>query len=57
MFNKLYIKKHFNLELLEIFTDPKELEVYISKIQLGGTVLLFMSSGNFGGLSLKKVLN
>lgn len=53
--NVIYIKKSFNIKNMKVFTIPEELEQQIKTISLNNTVLLFMSSGNFGGINLKQL--
>ena len=46
------IAKAFNRNDLIIYTNPKEFEEYLYKLNLKNAVLLLMSSGNYGGLDL-----
>lgn len=46
------IAKSFNRNDLIIYTNPKEFEEYLYKLNLKNAVLLLMSSGNYGGLDL-----
>lgn len=46
------IAKAFNRADIEVFTDPGDLENYLQHTSLKDTVLLMMSSGNYGGLDL-----
>lgn len=48
------IAKAFNKKGLVIYTDPKEFEDYLYQQDLKNSVLLLMSSGNYGGLDLDK---
>lgn len=50
--NTLTIKKAFNREDAMYFTDINSLQLYISEIGHKEKNLLFMSSGNFGGINL-----
>ncbi len=47
------IGRAFNRKDLVIFTEPRKLEEYLHNIQFENKVLLFMSSGNYGGLDLE----
>lgn len=47
------IAKSFNRNDLIIYTNPKEFEEYLYKLNLKNAVLLLMSSGNYGGLDLE----
>ena len=47
------IGQAFNREDLVIFTEPERLREYLDSIEFENTVLLFMSSGNYGGLDLE----
>ncbi|NNK10353.1 MAG: peptidoglycan synthetase [Flavobacteriaceae bacterium] len=46
------IRKAFQNEKLEVFTDPGEFEQYLYQQEVKNTVFLLMSSGNYGGLDL-----
>lgn len=46
------IAKSLNRNDLIIYTNPKEFEEYLYKLNLKNAVLLLMSSGNYGGLDL-----
>ncbi|MBT8281075.1 MAG: peptidoglycan synthetase [Muriicola sp.] len=46
------IRKAFQNEKLEVFTDPGEFEQYLYQQEVKNTVFLLMSSGNYGGLNL-----
>jgi len=48
----LTIKKAFNRQDLFYFNDIDALQLYIEKLDHHGKNLLFMSSGNFGGMNL-----
>lgn len=45
----------FNRESLSVFTEPASLESYLKEKDLNNTVLLLMSSGNYGGLPLESL--
>ena len=47
------IAKSFNRNDLIIYTNPKEFEDYLYQLNLQNSVLLLMSSGNYGGLDLE----
>lgn len=47
------IAKAFNRNDLIIYTHPQEFEAYLYKLNLKNSVLLLMSSGNYGGLDLE----
>ena len=47
------IGEAFNREDMVIFTEPDRLREYLHNIQFENTVMLFMSSGNYGGLDLE----
>jgi len=49
------IVKEFNRPDLQVYTEPKKLHEYLYNIDLNNTVLLLMSSGNYGGLDLNKI--
>ena len=51
------IKEAFNRKDLKVFTDPKVFSDYLFAQNLDNTVLLLMSSGNYGGLDFKKLCN
>ena len=42
---------------LQIFTDPEKFQNYLEAKNLENSVLLLMSSGNYGGLDLGKIVN
>lgn len=48
----LTIKKAFNRDDIIYFNDAQSLEAYISQLDPQGKNVLFMSSGNFGGINL-----
>lgn len=50
------IAKSFNRNDLIIYTNPKEFEEYLYKLNLKNAVLLLMSSGNYGGLGLNVLI-
>ena len=47
----------FQREDLIIYTDPAAFRQYLFSQNLQNTVLLLMSSGNYGGLDLEEVKN
>ncbi len=47
----------FQKENLKVFTDPGEFKYYIEGLNFENSVLLFMSSGNYGGLDLNEIGN
>ena len=49
------IKEAFDLPSLEVYTNPEDLSKMLYQLSLSNTALLFMSSGNFGGLDLKLI--
>jgi UDP-N-acetylmuramate: L-alanyl-gamma-D-glutamyl-meso-diaminopimelate ligase len=49
------IKKGFNKTKLEVFTNINDLKNYLKSQSLKDSVLLMMSSGNFGGLDLRSL--
>ena len=51
------VHKAFNREDLLVFTDTKKLESYLKSIYWKNKNLLMMSSGNFEGLEIKKLIN
>ncbi len=51
------IAKSFNRNDLIIYTNPKEFEEYLYKLNLKNAVLLLMSSGNYGGLDLNVLVD
>jgi len=53
---KEQIEKSFNRNDLIIFTQPKLFEDYLYSLNLKNTVLLLMSSGNYGGLDIDKLI-
>ena len=46
----------FHKKDLAIYTDPKAFEDYLYQLELKNTVVLLMSSGNYGGLDLDKFI-
>ncbi len=50
------IVKEFNRPDLKVFTEPKKLHQYLYKKDLKNTVLLLMSSGNYGGLNIDQLI-
>ena len=51
------IKKAFNDFRIIIFTNTKKLEDYLSSKEYKNSVLLMMSSGNFGDINMKILKN
>ena len=49
---KLQIVKAFNREDIAVFTETNSLSNYLSNYSFNDTVLLMMSSGNYGGLNM-----
>jgi len=49
------VKEGFGNKNLQVFTDASALEVFLRNQDYNGATLLMMSSGNFGGLDLKKL--
>ncbi len=49
------ISKAFNREDLLIYTNPKEFQEYLKQENFSNSVLLLMSSGNYGGLNFDEV--
>jgi len=49
------IVKEFNRPDLKVFTEPEKLHRYLYNKDLKNSVLLLMSSGNYGGLNLDKL--
>jgi UDP-N-acetylmuramate: L-alanyl-gamma-D-glutamyl-meso-diaminopimelate ligase len=56
MINAEDILGTFNHKNLTVFTDEKVLHQYLFDLNLRGSVLLLMSSGNFGHLDIKKFI-
>ncbi len=50
------IKKQFDRKDLIVYTDPKELHKDLFEMNLKGKVLLMMSSGDYGGLDVQKLI-
>ncbi len=50
------IEQAFKRKDLRIFTRPDELENYLNLLGFNNTVLLLMSSGNYGGLALERLI-
>jgi len=50
------IVKEFNYSGLKVFTEPEKLHRYLYDLDLQNTALLLMSSGNYGGLDLNKIV-
>jgi len=53
--SKEQIGDAFQRDDLIIYTDPKEFKAFLFAQNLENTALLFMSSGNYGGLDLEEV--
>jgi UDP-N-acetylmuramate: L-alanyl-gamma-D-glutamyl-meso-diaminopimelate ligase len=53
--SKEQIAEAFQRDDLIIYTDPKEFKDFLFSQDLTNTALLFMSSGNYGGLDLEEV--
>ncbi len=53
--SKEQIAQAFQRDDLIIYTDPKEFKDFLFAQNLNNTALLFMSSGNYGGLDLEEV--
>ena len=53
--SKEQIVESFNREGLTVFTEPSELETYLKEKDLNNSVLLLMSSGNYGGLPMDDI--
>ncbi len=53
--SKEQIAKAFQRDDLIIYTDPKEFKNFLFAQDLNNTALLFMSSGDYGGLDLEEV--
>lgn len=53
--SKEQIVESFNREALKVFTEPSELEIYLKEKDLSDSVLLLMSSGNYGGLPIDTI--
>ncbi len=49
------VQSAFGNEAIEVFTDAEPLAKTLYQLQLNNTVLLFMSSGNFGGLDFDRI--
>ena len=55
--SKEQIEKAFNREDLIVFTDPVAFKTFLSQTSFVDSVLLLMSSGNYGGLDFDQVKN
>ena len=51
--NEEKIQMAFGRDDLQVFTHPSELEIRVKDYFEGNSLLLFMSSGNYGGINLK----
>lgn len=49
------IAEAFNHENLKVFTNPEDFKAYIFNQKMENLTLLFMSSGNYGGLNFEEV--
>ena len=49
------IYRSFQKDNLQVFTDPSEFKNHIENLNFENSALLFMSSGNYGGLDLKEL--
>ena len=49
------IRKAFDTDHLEIYTDAEALQSYLEKTNWNNSVLLFMSSGNYNGIDLQEL--
>ena len=49
------IYKAFEKKNLQVFTDPTEFKTHVTGLDFNNSVLLFMSSGNYGGLDLAEL--
>ncbi len=49
------IKEAFNDSGLEVYDDPQQLAQMLYELKTQNATLLFMSSGNFGGLNLERI--
>ena len=49
------VKKYFKSAEMDIFSETCDIEYFVRNLDLNNVVLLLMSSGNFGGLDLKKI--
>jgi len=55
--SKQQIKEAFGIEQLMVFTEPADFKEYLYDKNLKNTVVLLMSSGNYGGLDLDDFVN
>lgn len=49
------IRRHFQRSELLVLDDPAQLETFVSNLKLQNTCLLWMSSGNWGGLAIQDI--
>jgi len=49
------IREAFQLADLEVYDDPQKLAEMLYNLNQNNTALVFMSSGNFGGLDLNRI--
>ncbi|MCV6628800.1 MAG: Mur ligase family protein [Flavobacteriaceae bacterium] len=49
------IQKAFGKEDLIVFTEPQQMHTFIKELSIENSILLLMSSGNYGGLNLEEV--
>ena len=45
----------FEKNNLQVFTDPRAFKIYVESLNFDNSALLFMSSGNYGGLNLDEL--
>jgi UDP-N-acetylmuramate: L-alanyl-gamma-D-glutamyl-meso-diaminopimelate ligase len=55
--SELQIEQAFNRDNLIIYTDPEKFKEYLNQKDFTCSVLLLMSSGNYGGLDFDEVKN
>jgi UDP-N-acetylmuramate: L-alanyl-gamma-D-glutamyl-meso-diaminopimelate ligase len=55
--DKSRVIESFQNPQIEVFTSRQELESFLSGLDRNNTVLLLMSSGNFEGMDLEKLIN
>ena len=55
--DKEEIFRAFQKDNLQVFTDPAAFKSYVENLNFDNSVLLFMSSGNYGGLNLMELGN
>ncbi len=52
-----FIKKSFKNDNLKVFTNPQDLKIYLESLNKDNSVFLMMSSGNYGGIDIKKIFS